>query len=128
MIAVAEPDSNAVKIVALVVPILTLLINTWIVWRQGKIEKTQVKLVEHVNGNTSALLAAKDEVTKITAQAARAIGNAEGAANKKEEIRIDDLQKRADAAGVPLVATAPEPAPVPVTVIANEPVPVKVTK
>lgn len=128
MISEVQAPSDLVQIVTLLVPFLTLCATAYIGYKQAQLRDAQTTLANHVNGHMTAMLATKDEIAKLAAEAARALGNAEGAANKKEELRIDDLQKRADAAAGPLVAVAPVAAPVPVTVIANEPVPVKVTK
>lgn len=123
MIAAAEPDSDAVKIVTIIAavlgPLLVLIVNAFILWKQGQAREEQsamkdeqsamraeqAKLANHVNGNVTALMAAKDEITKLAAEAARYLGNVEGAAQKKEEIRMDDLTKKADAAVAPVTKT-----------------------
>lgn len=74
MIAAAE-ESDLVKIVTLVLPLLTLLATAWIGWQQAKLK-------EHVNGHMTEML-------KVTAEAAHAKGHVEGAADKKAEIRAD---------------------------------------
>lgn len=139
MMIAAEQPSDLVQIVTILTPVLILAVNAFIIFKQGQardeqkamraeqreMKSEQSKMADHVNGNVTALMAAKDEITKLAAEAARYLGNVEGAANKKEEIRVDDLQR---AVAVPSAASVPAQEPVPVTVIANEPVPVKLQK